>query len=243
MTARPMRARVRVTKSTIFRDTNMRKLVAALRKGDLTRSEVEDLLHKSQSGARTYITELHASGIISIARPDATASSNAHPIYHMVADKAAVDAYLKSISEPVRSSANNEQREAITAELAIRVLACVSTAPRISGDLARVFCAPASTIYKILCRAAEEGVIHRNRTQRKDGGKQVLWVHGPGEQEDTGRGFAASRQVVSKWRAETVHDPFALPPAFFAPPADSGERAETGFAALAQVRFEMGAGV
>lgn len=249
MTTKSRRVRVRVTKSTIFRDANMRKLIAALSKGAMLHSDVEELLHKSRTGARSYITELHAAGIISIARPDAAAKSIGHPVYHMAGDKALVDAYLKSIPAPVRASVNNERRQADTAELTVKVLACVAVTPRISGDLAALFKAPASSIYRILCRAAEEGMIHRTWGQRKDGGKQVLWAHGPGDQEDPRRGFAASRHVVEKWRAETVIDPLALPAAFFNPPqepcAPVAHEVEprpvvlTGFAALAQVRFEM----
>lgn len=239
--------RIRVTIATTSRDAKMRKLIEALRKGPMRRPEIEDLFHASASCTRRYIRDLKESGIVIAVQIKRTR----HFIYHLTPDATLVDAHLLTIAAPVKTPPGTDQRDARTAELRAKVLAHIAIRPSVSGALSKLFGAASSTVYKILMMAAEDGIVHRVITKRpKDGGKLVLWANGPGESSpETGRGFVASRKSVSKWEPMLTGDPLALPAEFFAPSSsycatvahevDPRPVALTGFAALAQVRFEL----
>lgn len=90
--------RVRSTPATLRRDDNVRRLIAAMRERKMLRSEIQQFLGASKSGAGKYIAMLRNAGVIVLDRyVDPTSFSVGHALYRVSDDAELVDGYLKAL--------------------------------------------------------------------------------------------------------------------------------------------------
>lgn len=77
---------------------NIKKVVGALREGELKRYELEALLQLSPSGTRKYVADLRESGVLELARyVDGTSTYLGVPVFQLSPDKKRVDDFLAEL--------------------------------------------------------------------------------------------------------------------------------------------------
>jgi hypothetical protein len=93
-------ARVRVTAATVRRSETFHRLIARLELGEMARDEFAEFLGFSASGARKYIQELRAAGIMHALRYiDPSPSTAGEPVYSLTGDIVALEIFLRTLDQ------------------------------------------------------------------------------------------------------------------------------------------------
>lgn len=107
---------------TIQRMERLRNLVTELLGRDLAADELADVLKLSPSGARKYIGDLTAAGVIALATPVGGVGSAAGRVYTLAVTPEQAQAYLASLTTtaPVRAARESKSTLSIAAREAGR---------------------------------------------------------------------------------------------------------------------------
>lgn len=245
-----MSAALPVLTFTVRRAENIKRLVDELGKRNMSMGEIAQFLDLTLTAVRKYIPIMRRYAVLEIARHD----DDNRPVFRLPRNDAHVQAFRIALNAMLdrakakKSGPLNYSPPTITAMA--RIEAYVTEHPNtlaaavcIALDIAKGRC------NKLMGNLRQDGRIK----QTSSNGRGTLWAAGEDPQLTLmGKaGFVASRKCVTRWEPVLTGDPLALHPDFFKPSDGYCERRitepvervrVTGFAALAQVRFEMTSG-